>query len=154
MGEQAPPAGDLAQLEAAVRLLVLDLELGQERRRLTGSDVERLRERASAHRVARHQEQRLERRFGRKRVQLLQIFHLLYLTNPFAPGAHRLFLYGERLARMVLGGAGYALDHDLAKVLLLGEQERAALRELEYRQKGRDELVGCLRPGDEVAEGA
>ena len=63
MREQAPAAGDLAQLKAAVGLLVLNLELGEQRRALAGGDIQRACQRGRAHRVARHQQQRLEGAF-------------------------------------------------------------------------------------------
>ena len=52
MREQAPPSCDLAQLKAAVGLLVLDLELSEQRGDLSGGDVQYGGERACAHRVA------------------------------------------------------------------------------------------------------
>ena len=63
MRKQAPAAGDLAQLKAAVGLLVLNLELGEQRRALAGGDIQCAGQRGRTHRVARHQQQRLEGAF-------------------------------------------------------------------------------------------
>ena len=61
--KQAPAAGDLAQLKAAVGLLVLNLELGEQRRALAGGDIQCAGQRGRTYRVARHQQQRLEGTF-------------------------------------------------------------------------------------------
>ena len=63
MCKQAPATGDLAQLKAAVGLLVLNLELGEQRRALAGGDIQCAGQRGRTHRVARHQQQRLEGTF-------------------------------------------------------------------------------------------
>ena len=60
MRKQAPAAGDLAQLKAAIGLLVLNFELGQKRRTLARGDIQRICQRGRAHRIARNQQERLE----------------------------------------------------------------------------------------------
>ena len=61
--EQPPAAGNLAQLKAAVGLLILNLELGQQRSALAGGDIQRACQCGCAYGVARHQQQRLEGAF-------------------------------------------------------------------------------------------
>ena len=63
MRKQAPAAGDLAQLKAAVGLLVLNFELGEQRCAFAGGDIQRTSQRGRAHRIARHQQERLQGAF-------------------------------------------------------------------------------------------
>ena len=75
MGEKAPTPCDLAQLKTAIGLLILDLEIGQKGRNLTGGRTENTRELTCAHRITRNQQQRLKGALDGASFNLAQVLH-------------------------------------------------------------------------------
>ena len=75
VGEQAPAAGDLAQLEAAVGVGVLGGEVGERLGRLAGGDAQDGGEVGGAYGVARDEEHRLEGALHGRLVELVELLH-------------------------------------------------------------------------------
>ena len=73
--EQAPAAGHLAQLEAAVGVGVLGREVGEGRGGLAGGDAKGLGELRGGHGVGRDEQKRLEGRLERVRVKVFEVKH-------------------------------------------------------------------------------
>ena len=73
--EEPPATGDLAELEAPVRLGVFRRELGQGPCRLARLDARGLRERGGGHGVVRDEQQGLEKPLERAGFGALQISH-------------------------------------------------------------------------------